>query len=187
VYNLGVTSAVAQPETAVFEPSLIDEALVSGVGASFDLEAVLAALPETAIAATDASPVPHEVMPPDIAPISEDELGASFDELMAMAISQPDETVARNGLRELLSIAKEQGSIGLAMRMGAAIMAAACTHPHLESLASEVAEGLQKEPDDKAPHKHMEDHDEAACDDCQAGRPCSKKGDSAKSRYALAA
>lgn len=120
----------------------------------------------------------------DLTPLTESELGATFEQLTELAINQPDDTLAFEGLRRVVSEVHNRGEIAMAMQMAMVLGAMACLHPHNENLqttANEVGEevgGMDKNDRANAANLSSERngrHNPQECSDCKAGRRCRAK------------
>jgi len=114
----------------------------------------------------------------ELIPLSDEELGASFDELADIAISQPDDALALESLTKLITETHESGRIDMAMRMAMELGALACLHPHMEEAATEAGKLFDDKVghDDHDSHESHNDkhHDSKSCKTCKAGKPCRK-------------
>jgi hypothetical protein len=120
-----------------------------------------------------------ESMLAGLQPVTEAELGARFDELAEIAVNQPDDILAIEGLKSFVIEARDNGQIGAAMQMAMTLGAMACTHDHLQSTANEVGNSLNLfgNTADEPEHSHEPTnakHDSNHCADCKKGS-CSKK------------
>lgn len=117
------------------------------------------------------SPLPaNDDLCDDLDIISQDELGARFDELAAMASRQPDDKLVFSGLSQVIRATSEAGHIDLMMQMAMTLGAMACLDPHFVDIAGEAGNilGSLHEPNDD--HDHQDD--KKKCKDCQTKRPC---------------
>lgn len=104
-----------------------------------------------------------------LSPIEEMELGTQFDQLLAMAAEQPDDELVFDGIRKIMTEAKERGDIDSVMQMAMTLGAMACLHSHMQNLANEAGK------EHIGDHIENQEHNKSHCADCQAGRPCSKR------------
>lgn len=115
----------------------------------------------------------------DLPEITDEELGASFDELSAIAAEQPDNKLALEALRGVVRFAYESGRVEAVMQMAMTLGAMTCTHNHMKGIANESGSMLfgdaEQQSDDHA-HDHADEdmHDSKTCKDCKAGK-CRKK------------
>ena len=112
--------------------------------------------------------------------VTEEQLGCRFDELSAIVAMQPDDALAFTAVRELVIEARDRGYVNQAMQMAMTLGAMACTHNHLQSLASEVGDSIFSRTDRHDNHDHKSDrrdtnHDTKTCPDCKVGKPCRRK------------
>jgi|GEM_PF-3309809 hypothetical protein len=113
--------------------------------------------------------------------ISDEVLGASFEELSTIAATQPDNKLALEGLRLTVRLAVETGRVDMAYQMAMTLGAMACNHEHLQALATETGKLADAHNHDigETPHVHGRDsepkHDSKTCKDCSSGKPCCKK------------
>jgi hypothetical protein len=117
-----------------------------------------------------------------LTPMSEEQLGATFDELAEIAVTQPENEVAMNGLRQMVIEVRNLGRIEEAMQMAMTIGAMACQHQHMETAATGLAEalGLEGSKPDGVQESHDHDHDDKqhdskSCKNCKEGKLCSKR------------
>jgi hypothetical protein len=113
--------------------------------------------------------------------VTEEMLGATFDELSAIAAEQPENEMVIQGIRQLVIEARDSGFVDAAMQMAMTLGAMACTHSHLEEVASEAGSLLgekQSHSDHDAVGNHTshdhEKHDTKTCKDCKKGS-CKKR------------
>lgn len=114
----------------------------------------------------------------DLELLNEAELGARFDELVAMAAEQPEEKVVFSGLKQLIEVSYQRGEFDMVAQMAMTLGAMACIDSHFESLATEA--GILTDnhgKDDGHGHEDAkeEKHDSKNCKACSAGRYCRRR------------
>lgn len=113
--------------------------------------------------------------------VSEDELGQTFDSLIAIAAQQPDDAAALKAVGRLVAVTMERGYVEQAMQMAMTLGAAACLHSHLQETANETGMLFDEPAASKDKHNHdsvqdkTHSHDAKTCKDCKAGKKCTKK------------
>lgn len=110
--------------------------------------------------------------------LTDEIIGASFDELRTIAAMQPENSTVLEGLRQTVRVAVETGRLRMAYEMAMTLGAMACTHEHMQSLSKEINQEL---PSAEAEHSHdyrsndSKPHDAVKCRNCKSGKPCRKK------------
>lgn len=127
----------------------------------------------------EANPYTIESMFDELDGVTEEQLGCTFDELSAIVAMQPDDALAFTAVRELVIEARDRGFVDQAMQMAMTLGAMACTHNHLQGLATEVGRVVSDNQDKGHSHSHdgetePREHDPKTCKDCKAGR-CRRK------------
>lgn len=113
--------------------------------------------------------------------VTEEQLGCTFDELSMIVARQPDDKLALDALRRLITEVRDQGYIEQAMQMAMTLGAMACMHDHMQGLANDVGNliGIDQNThsygDHGSEHAASDDyHDSKTCKDCKAGH-CRRK------------
>ena len=112
----------------------------------------------------------------DLVPLQDAELGASFDELVAMAAEQPEDSIALRGLERLIESSYQRGDLEAVAQMAMTLGAMACLDPHFETIANQAGDLVdQHSSDDGHGHDSQnkdQSQDSKNCKACKGKRYC---------------